>query len=32
MSPEFVNVMVLIGILSVGYWCGRVMVYLMERF
>ena len=31
-SPDFVNLMVLVGLLSLGYWCGRVLIYLMERF
>lgn len=31
-SPDLINVLVLAGILSIGYWCGRVLVYLMERF
>lgn len=32
-SPaELANVFALIGILTVGYLCGRVIVFLMERF
>jgi len=32
MSPDFINLMVFVGILSVGYWAGRLILFIMEQF